>query len=184
VSAANDPSTPAPASGLGSKIPRERIDHAIELWATGRSGIWCQAQLRAKWNVSTRAARRYLEIARKRLREQAPTQDPAEARDEVLRKLEAAFEIAAEKRDAKNMIAATARIAEVQGLIGTRKVELSGGLNLNVDTASLAQRIAALSAAGVEAALSDAAPAGAQTALASGAAGDRSGDGTSGASAA
>lgn len=65
-----------------------------------------------------------------------------------------------------------------------RKVELSGGLNLNVDTASLAQRIAALSAAGVEAALSDAAPAGAQAALASGAAGDRSGDGTGGASAA
>jgi transposase-like protein len=65
-----------------------------------------------------------------------------------------------------------------------RKVELSGGLNLNVDTASLAQRIAALSAAGVEAALSDAAPAGAQAALASGAAGDRSGDGAGGASAA
>lgn len=65
-----------------------------------------------------------------------------------------------------------------------RKVELSGGLNLNVDTASLAQRIAALSAAGVEAALSDAAPASAQAALASGAAGDRSGDGTGGASAA
>lgn len=65
-----------------------------------------------------------------------------------------------------------------------RKVELSGGLNLNVDTASLAQRIAALSAAGVEAALSDAAPAGAQAALASGAAGDRSGDGASGAGAA
>lgn len=65
-----------------------------------------------------------------------------------------------------------------------RKVELSGGLNLNVDTASLAQRISALSAAGVEAALSDAAPASAQAALASGAAGDRSGDGTGGASAA
>lgn len=65
-----------------------------------------------------------------------------------------------------------------------RKVELSGGLNLNVDTASLAQRIAALSAAGVEAALSDAAPAGAQAALASGSAGDRSGDGAGGASAA
>lgn len=66
----------------------------------------------------------------------------------------------------------------------TSKVELSGGLNLNVDTASLAQRIAALSAAGVEAALSDAAPASAQAALSSGTAGDRSGDGAGGASAA
>lgn len=156
----------------------------MELWSTGRSGIWCQQQLSRRWSVSQRAARRYLEIARKRLREQAPAQDPEAARDEIRRKLEAAYEMAVEERDAKGMVTAAQRLGELAGVLGTRKVELSGGLNVNVDTASLAQRIAALSAAGVEAALSDAAPAGAQATLASGAAGDRSGNGTSGASAA
>lgn len=171
--------------GTGRLIDPKRIEAAIDLLAQGHSAALISRKLARKFGCSYRSGRRYVQVARDRLgRNELPPEERESAREEVLRKLEAAFEIAAEKRDAKNMIAATARIAEVQGLIGTRKVELSGGLNLNVDTASLAQRIAALSAAGVEAALSDAAPAGAQAALASGAAGDRSGDGAGGASAA
>lgn len=139
--AANDPQPPAPASGLGSKIPRERIEHAIELWSTGRSGIWCQQQLSRRWSVSQRAARRYLEIARKRLIAQAPATSLEEAHAEIRRKLEAAFEIAAEDRDAKAMVLAASRLGELAGVLGTQRIELSGKNGGPVQTAALVQVI-------------------------------------------
>ena len=126
--AANDPSPTAPASGLGSKIPRERIDHAMQLWATGRSGIWCQQELRAKWKVSTRQARRYLEVARARLqriREQNPSLVLAPFERAELQ-LQAAYDVAAEKRDAKAMVLAASRLGELAGVLGTQRIELSG----------------------------------------------------------
>lgn len=135
MTAANDSPTTASAAGRVSKIPRERIDHAIELWATGRSGIWCQQQLSRKWSVSQRAARRYLEIARKRLIAQAPATSLEEAHAEIRRKLEAAFEIAAEDRDAKAMVLAASRLGELAGVLGTQRIELSGKVGVAAEVA-------------------------------------------------
>lgn len=140
MSAANESSPTAPASGRGSKIPRERIEHAMELWSTGRSGIWCQQQLRARWNVSTRQARRYLQIARERLK--AATAAVAEdARARAERQLQAAYDAAAEKSDAKAMVLAASRLGELAGVLGTQRVELTGKNGGAIETATIVQVI-------------------------------------------
>lgn len=140
MSAANESSPTAPASGLGSKIARERIEHAIELWTTGRSSTWCQQQLSRKWSVSQRAARRYLEIARKQLK--AATAAVAEdARERAERQLQAAYDVAAEKSDAKAMVLAASRLGELAGVLGTQRVELTGKNGGAIETATIVQVI-------------------------------------------
>jgi hypothetical protein len=108
----------------GSKIPRERIDAARKLWLTGRSSTWCQQQLRERFGVSTRAARRYLEIVRKRLAAE-PKPDAESARELAARQLQAAFDAASEKHDAKAMVLAASRLAELHGAIGPQRIEIS-----------------------------------------------------------
>ena len=128
--AANDPQPSAPASGHGTRIPRERIDAARKLWLTGRSSAWCQQQLSERFGVSQRAARRYLEIVRKRLAME-PKPDAESARDLAARQLQSAFDTAAGKGDAKAMVLAASRLAELHGAIGPRKIELGGSVKLD-----------------------------------------------------
>lgn len=140
MTAANEPQATASAGGLGSKIPRERIDHAITLWTTGRSSTWCQQQLRERWGVTARAARRYLQIARERLRT-AIAATAEDARERAERQLQAAFDCAAEKSNAKAMVLAASRLGELAGVLGTQRIEVSGKNGGPVQTAALVQVI-------------------------------------------
>lgn len=124
MSAANDPSTAAPASGLGSKIPRERIDAALALWLSGRSPVACQRELSERFSVSQRAARRYLQIARERLERDAPPK-PGAARARAEQLLLDAYAVALQERDAKAMGWIAERIGKLDGLF-KEKLELSG----------------------------------------------------------
>jgi hypothetical protein len=123
-----------------SKIPRERIDHAIELWSTGRSSLWCQHQLSERWGVTTRAARRYLQIARERLRATAVA-TAEDARERAERQLQAAYDCAADKSDAKAMVLAASRLGELAGVLGTQRVELTGKNGGAIETATIVQVI-------------------------------------------
>lgn len=124
MSAANDPSTPAPASGRVSKIPRERIDHAIELWLTGRPPVALQNELAERFGVTQRAARRYIQIARERLEKDAPPQ-PGAARARAEQMLLQAFEIAFKAGDAKTMGWLAERLGKLDGLFN-EKFEITG----------------------------------------------------------
>lgn len=124
MSAANDPSTPAPASGLGTRIPRERIDAARDLWLSGRSPVACQRELSERFSVSQRAARRYLQIARERLERDAPPK-PGAARARAEQLLLEAYAVALSERDAKTMGWIVERLGKLDGLFN-EKLELSG----------------------------------------------------------
>lgn len=124
MSAANDPSTAAPASGLGSKIPRERIEKARELWLSGRPPSECQRELSEQFGVTQRAARRYLQIARERLERDAPPK-PGAARARAEQLLLEAYAVALSERDAKTMGWIAERLGKLDGLF-KEKFELSG----------------------------------------------------------
>lgn len=112
----------------GSKIPRERIDAARKLWLTGRPPVACQQELSEQFNVSQRAARRYLQIARTKLEKDAPPQ-PGAARARAEQLLLQAYETALKAGDAKTMGWLAERLGKLDGLFN-EKIELSGKMNV------------------------------------------------------
>lgn len=133
MSAANDSPTTASAGGPGSKIPRERIDAARDLWLSGRPPVALQNELASRFNVTQRTARHYIEIARKRIERDAPPQ-PGAARARAEQMLLQAFEIALSERDAKTMGWLTERLGKLDGLFN-EKLELSGKVNVAAEVA-------------------------------------------------
>lgn len=128
--------------GTGKRIDPKRIEAAIDLLAQGHSAALISRKLARQFGCSYRSGRRYVQVARDRLgRNELPPEERESAREEVLRKLEAAFEIAAEKRDAKAMVLAASRLGELAGVLGTQRIEVSGKNGGPVQTAALVQVI-------------------------------------------
>jgi len=122
--------------GTGKLIDPKRIEAAIDLLAQGHSAALISRKLARQFGCSYRSGRRYVQVARDRLgRNELPPEERESARDEVLRKLEAAFEIAAEKRDAKAMVLAASRLGELAGVLGTQRIELSGKVGVAAEVA-------------------------------------------------
>ena len=130
--AAADPRRPARLSGvrihLGSTvIDPIRIDHAERLYLAGRTPRTIQRTLTRTYGVNPSTARSYLARAKKRLGNRpanAINPDAGRARAESLL-LEAAA-IARSKEDPKALAIIAHRLAELDGAIGPRRLELSG----------------------------------------------------------
>ena len=133
MTAANEPQATASAGGPGSKIPRERIDAARDLWLSGRPPVALQNELAQRFNVTQRAARRYIQIARERIEKDTPPQ-PGAARARAEQMLLQAFEIALKECDAKTMGWLTERLGKLDGLFN-EKLELSGKVAVAAEVA-------------------------------------------------
>lgn len=117
------------------KIHPAKIAYAKELWLSGRSSPWCQKLLSKRYKCSERWAREMLRQAREQLRAEVSPVDPDEARAEAKRKLDAAFEVARKKKDARGMVAAAKAQAELDGVLGTHRVEVSGSVGVSAAVA-------------------------------------------------
>lgn len=147
-----------------------RIDHAERLYVAGRSPRSIQRTLAKAYTVDARTARRYLARAKARITkrgEHAPNPDAGRARSESML-LEAA-RFAREQQDPKALALCAQRLAELDGALGPKRVEISGpgGAALAIDHRhtltpdALSTRITALAAGLASSALAPDAPAGA-----------------------
>lgn len=117
--------TPAPMQGPGVRIPRERIDKAAELYLKGLQRSSITSELCKLFKVSARQARKYVALALRRFAHAEPVSpEAARARSEEML-LEAA-ELARAKKDAKALATCAARLAELAGATGPKKLEVSG----------------------------------------------------------
>ena len=108
-------------------IPLARIDHAERLYVAGKSSQSIQRTLAKAYEVSLRTARNYLARAKARITkrgENAPNPDAGRARAESLL-LEAA-KFAREQQDPKALALCAQRLAELDGALGPKRVEISG----------------------------------------------------------
>ena len=104
-----------------------RIDHAERLYLAGRTPRTIQRTLTRTYGVTPQTARHYLARAKKRLASRPSNEispDAARARAESLL-LEAAA-MARAKEDPKALAMIAHRLAELDGAVGPRRVELSG----------------------------------------------------------
>lgn len=104
-----------------------RIDHAERLYVAGRSPRSIQRTLAKAYTVDARTARRYLARAKARITkrgEHAPNPDAGRARSESML-LEAA-RFAREQQDPKALALCAQRLAELDGALGPKRVEISG----------------------------------------------------------
>lgn len=116
---------PAPMQGPGVRIPRERLAKAYELYLAGQQRSSITSTLCKLYEVSARQARHYLKLALERFPRAEPTSpEAARARAEAML-LEAA-ELARAKKDPKALATCAARLAELDGVLGPRRLELTG----------------------------------------------------------
>lgn len=115
---------------LHIKIPRERLDLIEQRILKGEAPVDFIPELAVEWCKHPRTIWSYVAIVRKRLAARAKAQDPDADRELVRGLLLRAFRTAekgTEKGpDAKGMVAAARTIGELTGVIGPRKVEITG----------------------------------------------------------
>lgn len=104
-----------------------RIDHAERLYLAGRTPRSIQRTLVKAYTVSPSSARRYLALAKARIAKRgysAPNPDAGRARAEGML-LEAAA-LARAKGDPKALALCAQRLAELDGALGPKRVEITG----------------------------------------------------------
>lgn len=113
---------------LGSTvIDPLRIDHAERLYLAGRAPRSIQRALVKAYGVEPRTARRYLALAKTRITKRGsstPNPDAGRARAEEML-LEAA-KLARAKGDPKALALCAQRLAELDGALGPKRIEVSG----------------------------------------------------------
>lgn len=139
---------------MSQKIPRERLELVERLYLAGQSETAIQRAVSLKYGITRRAVRKYLQRVRAKLAETTKAVTPEDARARVEGMLLGAYErsLSGPKPDAKAAVQAAARLGELYGVMGARKLELTGAGGApirhehDVSPESLFDRIAALAA--------------------------------------
>jgi hypothetical protein len=121
-----------PPSDRRRTIPRERLDLVRELWLQGEDTRAIQRVVAERFAIKRRQVRTYIARVRAQLATELKSADPAEARARAEAMLLEAFATArgGAKPDAKAMVMAAQRYAELHGVMAPQKLQITGSLDL------------------------------------------------------
>ena len=122
---------PFPGQKQGCRIPTERLDKIEALLLKGEAPADFVVPLAKEWNRSRRRVWDYVARVRRRLAERAQKVSTPEADAEIIRSLLLRAYRKAEEGgdmgpDARGMVAAVKLLAEITGVAGPKRLELSG----------------------------------------------------------